>query len=102
MSIALRNLLKDKTRFALSVIGVALAVMLILLLGGFLSGMNTQITAYLDHAPGSVVVAQDGVCPSSPNSSSSICTRKSSPSIWWATTPNWAAAPGSWPRTAPG
>jgi putative ABC transport system permease protein len=61
MSIALRNLLKDKTRFALSVSGVALAVMLILLLSGFLSGMNVQLTAYLDHAPGSVVVAQDGV-----------------------------------------
>lgn len=61
MSIALRNLLKDRTRFALSVSGVALAVMLILLLSGFLSGMNAQITAYLNHAPGSVVVAQAGV-----------------------------------------
>lgn len=61
MSLALHNLLKDKTRFALSVSGVALAVLLILLLGGFLSGMNAQITAYLDHAPGSLVVAQDGV-----------------------------------------
>ena len=61
MSIALRNLLKDKTRFVLSVSGVALAVMLILLLGGFLNGMNAQLTAYLNHAPGSVVVAQEGV-----------------------------------------
>ncbi len=61
MLIALRNLFKDKTRLALSIGGVALAVMLILLLNGFLNGMNAQISAYLDHAPGSIVVAQDGV-----------------------------------------
>lgn len=61
MSLALRNLFKDKTRFALSVGGVALAVMLILLLNGFLGGMNAQITAYLTHSPGTLVVAQEGV-----------------------------------------
>ena len=61
MSLAGRNLFKDKTRLALSVGGVALAVMLILLLNGLLNGMYAQISAYLDHAPGSVVVAQDGV-----------------------------------------
>jgi putative ABC transport system permease protein len=61
MFLASRNLLKDKTRLALSVGGVALAVMLILLLGGFLAGMNQQITSYLDYSPGSIVVAQDGV-----------------------------------------
>jgi len=61
MTIAWRNLLKDKTRLVLSIGGVALAVMLILLLNGFLVGMYAQISAYLDHAPGSLVVAQDGV-----------------------------------------
>lgn len=61
MSLAHRNLLQNKTRLALSVGGVALAVMLILLLSGFLSGMNRQISAYLDHTPGSLVVAQEGV-----------------------------------------
>lgn len=61
MKIAWRNLLKDKTRLLLSIGGVALAVMLILLLNGFLAGMNAQIAAYLDHAPGSLVVAQEGV-----------------------------------------
>jgi putative ABC transport system permease protein len=61
MLIALRNLFKDKMRFAISVSSVALAVLLILLLSGFLSGMNAQITAYLNHAPGSLVVAQAGV-----------------------------------------
>ncbi len=61
MSLAGRNLFKDKTRLALSVGGVALAVMLILLLNGLLSGMYAQISAYLNHTPGSIVVAQDGV-----------------------------------------
>ncbi len=61
MAIAWRNLLKDKTRLALSIGGVALAVMLILLLNGFLNGMYAQISAYLDHEPGSLVIAQDGV-----------------------------------------
>src|SRR5512136_2035324 len=61
MSLARRNLIQDKTRFALSVIGVALAVMLILILSGFLNGMYRQISAYLDHTPSAIVVAQDGV-----------------------------------------
>ncbi len=61
MFLAHRNLFKDKTRLALSIGGVALAVMLILLLNGFLSGMNRQITSYLDHAPGLLVIAQSGV-----------------------------------------
>jgi len=41
--------------------GVALAVMLILLLQGFLDGMYRQIAAYLEHTPGTVVVAQEDV-----------------------------------------
>jgi putative ABC transport system permease protein len=61
MLIALRNLFKDKTRLALSIGGVALAVMLILLLNGFLAGLTDQISAYLSHEPGTLVVAQDGV-----------------------------------------
>ena len=61
MSLARRNLFQDKTRLALSIGGVALAVTLILILKGFLTGMNRQITAYLDHAPGSIVVAEEDV-----------------------------------------
>lgn len=61
MFLARRNLLKDKTRLALSVGGVALAVMLILVLNGFLDGMYTQITSYLDRSPGSLVLAQEDV-----------------------------------------
>lgn len=61
MTLARRNLFQDKVRLILSISGVALAVMLILILKGFLSGMNRQITAYLDHSPGSLVVAQEDV-----------------------------------------
>ena len=61
MYLARRNLLKDKTRMALSVAGVALAVMLILVLNGFLDGMYRQITSYLDHSPASIIVAQEDV-----------------------------------------
>ncbi len=61
MSLARRNLLQDKPRLLLSIGGVALAVMLILILKGFLAGMNRQITSYLDHSPGSIVVAEEDV-----------------------------------------
>ena len=61
MFLARRNLFQDKTRLALSIFGVALAVMLILVLKGFLAGMNRQITSYIDHSPGSIVLAQEDV-----------------------------------------
>jgi putative ABC transport system permease protein len=61
MSLALHNLLNDRPRLGLSVAGVALAMMLIILLNGLLEGMYRQVSAYLDHAPGSLVVAQTGV-----------------------------------------
>ena len=61
MNVAWRNLLQDRTRLTMSIAGVALAVMLILLLNGFLSGMYRQISAYLENTPGSVVVAQEDV-----------------------------------------
>jgi putative ABC transport system permease protein len=61
MSLARRNLFQNKTRLSLSIGGVALAVMLILVLNGFLDGMYRQITSYLDRSPGMVVVAQEDV-----------------------------------------
>ena len=57
MELAYRNLIQDKLRFFLSVSGVVLAVMLILLLNGFLQGINREVTSYLDHVPGTVMVA---------------------------------------------
>jgi len=61
MFLARRNLFQDTTRLVLSISGVALAVMLILLLNGFLGGMYRQIAAYLQHTSGSVMVAQEDV-----------------------------------------
>ena len=58
MFLARSNLLHDKTRLALSVIGVALSMMLIIVLYGLRSGVYTQISGYLQHAPGSLVVLQ--------------------------------------------
>lgn len=59
--LAFRNLIQQKMRLALSIGGVALAIMLIVLLNGFLSGIYIQVTAYLDNTPADWVVAQDGV-----------------------------------------
>jgi putative ABC transport system permease protein len=61
MSLACRNLMQDKHRSTLSILGVGLAIMLILVLNGFLVGVDQAAANYLDHAPGSVVVAQKGV-----------------------------------------
>ncbi len=61
MYLARRNLFQDKTRLGLSVGGVALAILLILLLNGLLTGLNRQLTSYLANSPGSIVVAQKGV-----------------------------------------
>lgn len=59
--LAFQNLWRQRFRFGLSLSGVALAIMLIILLNGFLAGIYAQITAYLDNTPAEIVVAQDGV-----------------------------------------
>ena len=61
MLLARRNLTHDRARLVLSITGVALSVMLILLLSGYLAGIYRQSATYLENAPGSVVVAQRGV-----------------------------------------
>jgi putative ABC transport system permease protein len=61
MLLARRNLFRDRTRFLLSVLGVAVSIGLILLLAGYRSGIYRQASAYLDHAQGSVLVAERGV-----------------------------------------
>ena len=61
MNLAIHNLLQDKLRFALSVTGVALAVMLILFLLGLREGLFRSAVLYLDHVPGSVAVMPEGV-----------------------------------------
>ena len=61
MLLARRNLIRDRTRFVLSVLGVAVSVGLILLLSGYRAGVYRQASAYLDNAPGTVLVAEKGI-----------------------------------------
>ena len=61
MLLARRNLFRDRTRFILSVLGVAVSVGLILLLSGYRAGVYRQASAYLDNTPGDVVVAEKGI-----------------------------------------
>jgi putative ABC transport system permease protein len=61
MLLARRNLFRDRTRFLLSVAGVAVSIGLILLLAGYRSGVYRQASAYLDNTPGTVVVAEFGI-----------------------------------------
>jgi len=58
--LALRNLLQDKLRLILSMIGVALSVTLILLLLGLRAGALRSAVIYLENTPGSVAVMPPG------------------------------------------
>jgi putative ABC transport system permease protein len=59
--LALRNLLQDRVRFVLSVVGVGLSLMLILFLLGLRAGALRSAVVYLDNTPGSVQVLPAGV-----------------------------------------
>lgn len=59
--LARRNLFRERTRFALTLLGVAASVGLILLLAGYRAGVYAQASAYLANTPGSLVVAERGI-----------------------------------------
>jgi putative ABC transport system permease protein len=59
--LAFHNLFQQKFRLALSIGGVALAMMLIVFLNGFQAGVFQQVTAYLDHTPADLVVAEEDI-----------------------------------------
>lgn len=61
MSVAVRNLLAGRTRFALSVAGVGFAVLLVLVMAGIFAGTTRQVTTYIDHSRNAVWVMQPGV-----------------------------------------
>jgi putative ABC transport system permease protein len=61
LRLALRNLFQQKIRLAISIGGVALALLLILALDAVVAGMSGQLTAYIDHTGADVWVAQAGV-----------------------------------------
>ncbi|HEX6758601.1 MAG TPA: ABC transporter permease [Propionibacteriaceae bacterium] len=56
-----RNLTEDARRAALSVGGVAVALLLVLILDGIFAGALRQVTAYLRTLPADVVVSQQDV-----------------------------------------
>jgi putative ABC transport system permease protein len=58
---ALRSLLFDRVRLAISVGGVAFAILLILILRGILDGTVADATVYVDHAGADLFIAQGGV-----------------------------------------
>lgn len=58
---ALRNLLQNKMRLVISVGGVALALTLILALDAIMTGVEGQLSAYIDHSGADVFVSQAGV-----------------------------------------
>ena len=64
LHLAWPTLVRERWRTGLSVLGVGLATMLVLLLDGFSTGIDRQLSAYLDHAPGPIVAAQTGVTSS--------------------------------------
>jgi putative ABC transport system permease protein len=59
--LARRNLLHEKGRFLLSILGVAAALTLIVLLMGFREGLYATLTAYVDSMGADLIVAQSGV-----------------------------------------
>ena|SRR6266436_8282711 len=58
---ALRNLLQNKIRLVISVGGVALALSLILALDAIMTGVESRLTAYIDHSGADVFVSKAGV-----------------------------------------
>lgn len=59
--IAVKNLLAEKTRLGLSVLGVAFAVLLVMVMAGLFVGTTRQVTTYIDHSRNAVWVMQPGV-----------------------------------------
>ncbi len=59
--LARKNLLHEKGKLLLSVLGIAAALTLIVLLMGFREGLYATLTAYVDSMDADLVVAQSGV-----------------------------------------
>jgi putative ABC transport system permease protein len=59
--LARRNLFQDRRRVLLSTGGVAVALLLVLVLGGIFAGAMRQLTGYVDRSGADLVVSQAGV-----------------------------------------
>jgi putative ABC transport system permease protein len=61
LRLALLNLVQNKTRLAVSVAGLGLALTLILFFGAVFSGATSRLTVYIDRAGADLWVSQQGV-----------------------------------------
>ncbi len=61
VSLAVKNLVAERTRVALAVLGVGFAVLLVLTMAGIFVGTTRQVTTYIDHSRNAVWVMQPGV-----------------------------------------
>lgn len=74
--LAFRNLFQNKVRLFVSTGGVALALMLVLALDAIFTGVEQQITAYIDNSRADIFVSQAGVRNMHMASSSILATVK--------------------------
>lgn len=58
LRLALRNLFQNRVRFIISAGGAALALLLILTLNAVVTGLENQITAYIDYSGADIIVSQ--------------------------------------------
>ena len=61
MIVAVKNLVVERTRLVLSVLGVGFAVLLVLVMAGIFVGTTQQVTTYIDHSRNAVWAVQPGV-----------------------------------------
>jgi putative ABC transport system permease protein len=59
--LARRNLFQDRRRVLLSTGGVAVALLLVLVLGGIFAGAMRQLTDYIDRSGANLIISQQGV-----------------------------------------
>jgi putative ABC transport system permease protein len=59
--LAFRNLFQNKVRLVVSTGGVALALLLILVLDAVVTGVQTQVTSFIDNSNVDVIVSQENV-----------------------------------------
>ena len=59
--LAFRNLFQNKVRLVISVGGVALALLLVLSLDAIFTGVERQVTAYIEHSGADIWVSQADV-----------------------------------------
>lgn len=60
LTLAIRNLLQEKIKLCISIIGVALSVLLVVVLMGIYQGLNTKLGEYIQTVPADLWVAQEG------------------------------------------